>query len=144
MWRRRGTGLTYTALSWHKLLPTPSRGSGAAAVSVISAAAAVWRPGRDELTVVADGSGKENDSQRAAAGGSVVLRRRFGSSEASSDDGTSGSALHSAALQDLLGVGGNNPQPAASTADAADRWALRCCSVFQASADESYYFFVPN
>lgn len=117
MWRRRGTGLTYTALAWHKLLPPPSRSVSSAAANVISAAAAVWRPGRGRQAV-----GKENETQQADSG-SVILRRRFGSSSAAADSGSGSSdglLQHGAAGQNMLGLGisDSSGQPAASAADA--------------------------
>ena len=78
VWQRRGTGLTYTALTWHKLVPPPSRSSSAAAPSVISAAAAVWRPQQDNRSDTAAASGKENSGMAAGSGG-MILRRQFGS-----------------------------------------------------------------
>ena len=44
VWRRQRGELTYTSLCYHKLAPPPSRLSSNAAISLLSAAACLWRP----------------------------------------------------------------------------------------------------
>ena len=44
VWRRQRGELTYTSLCYHKLTPPPSRLSNNAAITVLSAAACLWRP----------------------------------------------------------------------------------------------------
>lgn len=158
VWQRRGAGLTYSLLSWHKLLPPPSRVGTSAALATVSAAAAVWYPGTSAAEAdhtSGNGGGKGGSSDC----GSLMLRRRFVSGEAAPDgqgtdapaaagferqaakSGNGGSEPLAASLAELLNLGGgaggsrrDAGEDSADVADSAHRWStplrlIDCTSV---------------
>ncbi len=160
VWQRRGAGLTYSVLSWHKLLPPPSRVGNNAALATVSAAAAVWYPGTAASAAGADrtngnggGEGGSSDS------GSLMLRRRFVSGEVAPDSqgtgasaaagferqavksGNGGSEPLAASLAELLDLGGGaggsrreSGEDSADVADSAHRWRAPFNSQIEGSA----------
>jgi len=159
VWQRRGAGLTYSVLSWHKLLPPPLRVGNNAALATVSAAAAVWYPGTaasaagDRTNGNGGGKGGSSDS------GSLLLRRRFVSGEAAPDgqgtdapaaagferqaakSGNGGSEPLAASLAELLDLGGgaggsrrDSGEDNADVADSAHRWGTPFNSQIEGSA----------